>query len=48
MKVQRELGFYRCFEAFPREYLHITVKELSRFLVARKRFQDEYVKGELP
>ena len=46
-EIQSSLQEYECFEPYPDEYFHITVKELSCFLVSEKKNPDEYTKEEL-
>lgn len=45
--IQSNIAEYQCIEPFPREYLHITVKEIGCFLAQEKKNEDELTKEEL-
>lgn len=46
-QIQQKLAEFPCVEPFKADYLHVTVKEISCFLVDEKKNSDEYTKSEL-
>lgn len=46
-QIQSEIAEFQCIETFPREYLHLTIKETGCFLVPEKTEEDEFTIEEI-